>query len=190
MTIIEQIRKELFELNQKYIDEADDNYDFWNNHIKYVVSEAVELAKTHNADLEIVELGALLHDIALVAKVGTKADHNTKGAKLAKELLTKYNYPQDKMDRVIGCVLNHRSSKNATNIDELCVADADIIAHFYNIPNAFVIGVKKHNFSRPEQFMTWLAGDYDDLSPATKLAFRDRFNGIMKTLFNDLWENV
>ena len=64
MTIIEQIRKELFELNQKYIDEAEDNYDFWSNHIKYVVSEAIELAKTHNADLEIVELGALLHDIA------------------------------------------------------------------------------------------------------------------------------
>ena len=51
MTIIEQIRKELFELNQKYIDEADDNYDFWNNHIKYVVSEAVNLAKTHNAEI-------------------------------------------------------------------------------------------------------------------------------------------
>ena len=28
MTIIEQIRKELFDLNQKYIDEAEDNYDF------------------------------------------------------------------------------------------------------------------------------------------------------------------
>lgn len=31
MTIIEQTRKELFELNQKYIDEADDNYDLWEN---------------------------------------------------------------------------------------------------------------------------------------------------------------
>ena len=110
MTIIEQIRKELFELNQKYIDEADDNYDFWNNHIKYVVSEAVNLAKTHNADLEIVELGAILHDIALVAKVGTKVDHNTNGAKLAKELLTKYNYPQDKMDLVGGIIGVQRRS--------------------------------------------------------------------------------
>ena len=94
------------------------------------------------------------------------------------------------MNRVIGCILNHRSSKNATNIDELCVADADIIAHFYNIPNAFVIGVKKHGFNKPEQFMTWLAGDYDDLSDKTKIAFRDRFNNIMSVLFNDLWEDV
>jgi uncharacterized protein len=188
--IIDEIKKELILLNQKYIDEAEDNYDFWNNHIKYVVSEAVNLAKAHKADLEIVELGALLHDVALVAKVGTKADHNINGAKLAEELLQKYDYPIEKMKRVIGCVLNHRSSKNATNIEELCVADADIIAHFYNIPNAFVIGVKKHNFSRPEEFMSWLAGDYEDLSEQTKHEFKDRFNNIMKTLFNDLWEEV
>ena len=87
--IIEHIKNELMLLNQKYINEAEDNYDFWNLHIKYVVKEAVELAKIYNADLEIVELGALLHDIALVAKVGTKADHHTNGAVIAKELLTK-----------------------------------------------------------------------------------------------------
>lgn len=188
--IIQQIKSELMELNQKYIDEAVDKYDFWNMHIKYVVREAVNLAKIHNANLEIVELGALLHDIALVAKVGTKADHHTNGMILAKELLIKYNYPQDKMEKVLNCILNHRSSKNATNIEEMCVADADIIAHFYNIPNAFVVGVKKHNFSNPEQFMTWLAGDYDDLSDQTKLAFKDKFNLIMKTLFCDLWKEI
>lgn len=188
--IIEQVRKELMILNQKYINESEDNYDFWKMHIQYVVSESLNLAKIHNADLEIVELGALLHDIALVAKIGTKADHHTNGAILAKELLSKYDYPQDKMERVLNCVLNHRSSKNATNIEELCVADADIIAHFYNIPNAFVIGVKKHDFNKPEQFMAWLAGDYDDLSEQTKLDFKDRYNNIMRVLFCDLWKDV
>lgn len=73
--IIKQIKNELMELNQKYIDEAENDYDFWNMHIKYVVSEAVNLARIYNADLEVVELAALLHDIALVAKVGTKSDH-------------------------------------------------------------------------------------------------------------------
>ena len=190
MSIIDAVRNDLMQLNQKYIDEAEDDYDFWNFHIKYVVEESLNLAQIHSADLEIVELGALLHDIALVAKVGTKADHHTNGAEIARELLSRYNYPQDKMEKVIGCILNHRSSKNVTNIEELCVADADIIAHFYNIPNAFIIGVKKHNFSKPEQFMTWLAGDYDDLSEQTKVDFKDKFNVIMKTLFNELWENV
>lgn len=190
MSIVGDIERELMQLNQKYIDQAEDGYDFWNMHIKYVVSEAKKLALTYAADLEIVELGALLHDIALVAKVGTKADHHTNGAVLAKELLEKYHYPKEKLDRVLGCVLNHRSSKNATNIEELCVADADIIAHFYNIPNAFVLGVKKHNFSKPEEFMYWLAGDFDDLSEKTKLTFKDRYNNIMTMLFADKWNNI
>lgn len=178
------------ELNEKYIKQADDGYDHWNNHIKFVVDEAVNLAKAQGADLEIVQLGALLHDIALVANVGTKKDHNVNGAKIANDLLVKYNYPQDKLNRVLGCVLNHRSSKDATNVEELCVADADIIAHFYNLPNAFVLGTKKYGFYKPEQFMNWFAGDYNDLSDKTKLAFKDRFNNIMKVLFCDLWKEI
>ena len=188
--MIEQIKNELMNLNQKYIDESGDGYDFWNSHIKYVVNEAINLAKEYGADVEIVELGALLHDIALVAKVGTKADHHTNGVILAKELLTKYNFPNDKMERVLNCVLNHRSSKNATNIEELCVADADIIAHFYNIPNAFVLGVTKYNYKTPQEFLNWLHKDYEDLSEQTKQTFKPQYNNIMKTLFCDLWKEI
>ena len=108
--IIYHIKNEVFALNQKYIDESDDHYDFWEQHIKYVVNNALDLATQNGADAEIVELGALLHDIALIAKVGTKKDHHVNGAVLAKELLTKYDYPQDKTELVIGCVLNHRTS--------------------------------------------------------------------------------
>jgi len=190
MDIIQLIKNELMTLSQKYIDEAEDSYNFWDMHIKYVVKESLDLAKINNANLEIVELGAMLHDIALIAKVGTKKDHHTNGAILAKELLQKYNYPTEKLDRVLGCILNHRSSKNATNIEELCVADADIIAHFYNIPNAFVIGVNKHNFSKPEEFMNWLSKDYNDLSDNTKESFKERYNNIMQVLFTDKWTNV
>lgn len=188
--IIEQIKNELLQLNQKYIIEAEDGYDFWNNHIKHVVSESVKLAKEYGANLEIVELAALLHDIALVAKIGAKADHHTNGANIANELLKKYNYPQDKADRVLNCIIKHRSSKNATNLEELCVADADIIAHFYNIPNSFVLGVKKFGFSKSEDFITWFVADYNDLSEKTKITFKDRFNNIMKVLFCDLWQEI
>ena len=190
MGIVADVEKELMVLNQQYIEQSEDGYDFWDMHIKHVVGEAKLLAKTYEADLEIVELGALLHDVALVAKVSTKADHHTNGAVMAKQMLEKYDYPQDRLDRVLGCVTNHRSSKNATNIEELCVADADIIAHFYNIPNAFVLGVKKFGFSTPEQFRDWLAGDFEDLSEKTKVAFKDRYNNIMKVLFADKWNEI
>ena len=68
--IICQIKNEVLALNQKYIDESDDHYDFWEQHIKYVVDNALNLASKYNADAEIVALGALLHDIALIAKIG------------------------------------------------------------------------------------------------------------------------
>lgn len=186
--IIEQIKNEILLLNQKYIDESEDGYDFWNNHIKYVVEEAMYLAETHNADKEIVELAALLHDVALMAKVGTKADHHKNGEIIAGELLNKYGYPEYRIEQVQGCIFNHRSSSYATNIEELCVADADILAHFDNISSAFILGATKFNFTKPEEFMEWFQKDYEDLSDVTKISFQERYNNIMSVLFGDLWE--
>ena len=107
-----------------------------------------------------------------------------------KELLQKYNYPSDKTQRVINCIINHRSSKNTTTVEELCVADADIIAHFYNLSSSFVLGIKNFNFTKPEQFISWFVNDYNDLSNQTKQTFKHRFNNIMKTLFTDLWDEI
>ena len=44
---------------------ASDHYTFWNEHIKYVLEESVKLANEYGADIEIVSLGALLHDIVI-----------------------------------------------------------------------------------------------------------------------------
>ena len=172
--IICQIKDEVLALNQKYIDESDDYYDFWEQHIKYVVNNALDLATQNGADAEIVELGALLHDIALIAKVGAKKDHHVNGAVLAKELLAKYDYPQDKAELVIGCVLNHRTSKNATNIEELCVADADILAHFDNMD--MIINNIKRNNSTVDEVLERCRRDFMDLSDNSKEVFKPKYD--------------
>ena len=178
--IICQIKDEVLALNQKYIDESDDYYDFWEQHIKYVVNNALKLATKNNADAEIVELGALLHDIALIAKVGTKKDHHVNGAVLAKELLAKYDYPQDKAELVIGCVLNHRTSKNATNIEELCVADADILAHFDNMD--MIINNIKRNNSTVDEVLERCWRDFMDLSDNSKEVFKPKYDLFVEEL--------
>lgn len=137
MNIIDLIEKEVKDKINEYKNSSEDHYDFWNEHIKYVYIESKKLAEQYGADKEIVKLGALLHDIALICKVGERKDHHINGKILAEEMLNKYDYPKEKMDRVLSCVYNHRSSKNATNIEDLCVADGDIIAHFDNIPMLF-----------------------------------------------------
>ena len=179
MEIIEQIKSVVINLCNIYKEEAIDNYDFWNEHIKYVYEESINLAKSYKADLEIVSLGALLHDIALIKKIGDRKDHHENGAKIAEEILRSYNYNEDKIKRVVGCVYNHRSSKNSTNIEELCVADADILAHFDNIPMLFNSAFNRNNVSLHE-VRTWMKDafekDYNDLSDITKENFKEKYD--------------
>ena len=119
--IVENVRNVVIQRSQKYIMEVDD-YDFWNEHVKLVVYYAIQTAQRHGADLEIVELGALLHDIALISNMGSRNEHHSHGAAISSEMLNKFGYDKDKTERVVKCVLNHRSSKNAKSNEELCVA--------------------------------------------------------------------
>lgn len=136
--ITQKIKEEL--LNRCKIYQEKTGYDFWEEHIRYVVKNAVELAKEQGADREIVELGALLHDISMPSEYGTREEHHIYGAKIAEELLTKFNYPKEKIEFVKKCVLNHRVSTNSKRetIEEQCIADADAMAHFDCIPLCFL----------------------------------------------------
>jgi len=188
MNVLEKVKKELMIENNKYSIESEDNYDFWKEHVKYVVDNAKMLAKKYNADLEIVELAALLHDIALITKTGARAEHHITGAEIAENILFKYNYPKDKTAKIKQCVLNHRSSKNAESIEELCVADADILAHFDNIPMLFNSAFVRNKISL-SNVKSWLKEvfekDYNDLSDKTKEEFKDKYKQICKIVLGE-----
>lgn len=178
MNIIDSIEKEVKDKINEYKNSSEDHYDFWNEHIKYVYIESQKLAEQYGADKEIVKLGALLHDIALICKVGERKNHHINGKILAEEILKKYDYPKEKMDRVLSCVYNHRSSKNTTNIEDLCVADGDIIAHFDNIPMLFNSAYNRNKINLNE-VRIWLKEcfekDYNDLSDRTKETFKEQY---------------
>ena len=181
MEYVKEVKEYVMEKIKWHKETAEDHFDFWNEHIKYVYKEAAKLAKEYDADMEIVQIGALLHDIALINKVGTKVDHHINGAKIAEEFLTNLNYPQDRLQRVVGCVYNHRSSKNATNIEEICVADADILAHFDNIPMLFDIMFNVRDMELAEgrsELVKYVEKDYNDLSDKTKIVFKNRYESI------------
>ena len=192
MEIITEIEKYVKEAIEEYKEQAPDHYDFWEEHIKYVYEEASLLATKYNADEEIVKLGALLHDIALIKKVGTRADHHINGEIISRDILTKYNYPQEKMERVLKCVFNHRSSKNATSIEEMCVADADILAHFDNIP--MLKNSAKRNNIPEDKVNNYLQEvfekDYNDLSDMTKESFKERYESICSEVLENKKNNL
>ena len=186
--IVNDIKKELLKrcniYNEKY------NYDFWNDHIKYVVKNAIELAKKYGADIEIVELGALLHDIAMPSEFGPREEHNIYGAKIADELLTKLNYPQDRKESVKECILRHRGSKDLprNTIEEQCVADADVMAHFDCIPSLFHLAFGKNEMGLSleegtEFVKKKLERDYYKLSQRTKEVLKEKYENIVSILF-------
>jgi uncharacterized protein len=185
--IVSKIKAELIVRNRKYISEVQ-NYNFWQEHISLVVKNSLKLASEFGANREIVELGSLLHDIALVSCIGSKADHHEQGAKIAVELLEKYGYPKNKIEKVRKCVLNHRSSHNCTSIEETCVADADILAHFDNLPMVFQVAfvLKKLNLKEARKAVKYsLEKDFNDLSSKTKQITQARYDNILKVLFNE-----
>lgn len=188
MTVIDYITDKLMTANRACLESSNDHFNYWEQHIKLVVKEALILASEYGADKEIVELGALLHDIALVSGSGTRQEHHTNGALIADRLLTEFGYPDDRKARVLGCVLHHRSSKNAENIEELCVADADIISHYDNIPMCFGVAFKynKLNTESVDEWIRYFEHDWNDLSERTKQAFKPRYDNIMTVLFGML----
>ena len=188
MSTIDNVLKYVKEECEKYKETSEDHYDFWDEHIQYVYNESIWLATFYKADLEIVALGALLHDIALVLKVGTKADHHINGEKIARKVLEENNYDSDKMERVLKCVLNHRSSKNATNLEEMCVADADILAHLKNMPMLFsrVCSNSKSPKDIREEMKKILTKEYDDLSDKTKELSKKYFDDLCLVILGEM----
>ena len=188
MNIVDRVKEYVLKQTKNYKTNSEDNYDFWNEHIKYVYEESINLAKEYKADIEIVSLGALLHDIALINKVGDRKDHHINGEIIAKQVLEEFKYDKDKMSRVLKCVYNHRSSKNSLSIEETCVADADILAHFDNIPMLFNSGYNKNNIDL-NNIRGWIKNafenDYNDLSDITKERFKERYELIKNVVLDD-----
>ena len=146
------------------------------------------MAIKYDANIEIVSLGALLHDIALIEKVGDRKDHHINGKILSDKILDDFKCPEDIKEKVLGCVYNHRSSKNATNIEELCVCDADILAHFDNIPMLFNSAFNRNGIKLNE-VREWMKNvfekDYNDLSDKTKEVFNERYNQICEIILKN-----
>ena len=186
MDIIELIKEEVLKRVEKDI--LIKGYNSWEEHIKYVVKNAKELAIKYNADQEIVELGALLHDIAVVSNIGPQQEHHINGSIIAEELLNKYNYPKDRIERVKQCVLNHSASKELqrNTIEEEIIADADAMAHFDKIPGLFFVAYKRRNLDIKDAsnwVKTKLENDYNKLSDRAKLELKSRYENIIKVLF-------
>lgn len=156
-------------------------------HIEAVVDNAVMLAKQFGADEEIVIIAAWLHDVASITDYNLYEEHHIHGAEMAKEILEKFDYDKEKITQVQSCVLNHRGSISGERLtlEELCVADADAISHFDNVPSLLYLAYVKRNLDIDEgkEFIkAKLIRSYGKLSEKSKIFYREKFQQVMNVL--------
>lgn len=134
---MDDIVKKISDLVKQECVKDSNPYGFFGSwkHMNHVVRLAKDFAKDTGADEEIVVLAAWLHDWGAIQ--GFYKEHHTKGAIEAKDILYHLNYPIVKIDQITYCIYVHRSSQGIKpkTIEAECVANADAVAHFLEIPD-------------------------------------------------------
>ena len=181
--IIENVKNEMIKICEE--NKKKSNFDHWNNHIRIVYERGHELAIERNADIEIVDLSTILHDVARVKGVGPIEEHNIYGAEVAEEILKKYNYPEEKIERVKRCIYNHIDNPKES-VEEEIVGDADALSHFDDLSTLYYLAFRmlKLDFDQAKDFIKKkLEFDYNKLSKYGKNKYKERYELIVDTLF-------
>ncbi len=98
-------------------------FSFGQNLIQHTLEETkigVVLAEEIGADVNVVRLGCLLHDIGKVVTEGDEGTHVDKGVQVAK----KFNMPE----AVVNCIAEHHEDKPFSSIESILVYIADAIS--------------------------------------------------------------
>jgi uncharacterized protein len=99
------------------------------DHTERVYRLCLTIAKTEKVDLDILRAAALFHDIARMKQEEMKDTicHEEEGAKMAKEILSKTVFPQEKIDETAYAIKVHRHSRGIkpTTTEAEILQDAD-----------------------------------------------------------------
>ncbi|WP_224447396.1 HD domain-containing protein [Haloprofundus salilacus] len=102
--------------------------DYRFNHIINVVALATHIAERENADVDVVAVAALFHDIA---KLDADQDvHAEEGARVAREYLTSHgDFPQSFVDEVSHAIEDHsyQGPLSDVSLETQCLIEADIL---------------------------------------------------------------
>ncbi len=98
-------------------------------HVERVRRMALRIARNYpEVDLEVLELAALLHDIARNGwRCCGGVDHALASAEVARELLTALSYPSDKVEGVVHAISTHSYSagRRPETLEAKILSDAD-----------------------------------------------------------------
>lgn len=112
---------------KKYFQKASGCHDW--THVERVRTLALKIGKKEKADLGILELAALLHDICRHEEMKSKGKvcHAIRGAEEARVVLQKFKVSEEIIKRVVHCIISHRQRNNhqPDSIEAKVLFDAD-----------------------------------------------------------------
>ena len=205
--IVDKMRQEIINRSDLFEEETKgtkDEFNIYKEHIQYVYNYVCLLSKDKDVDHEVLELSALLHDIAMTDKKLDRSKHNEDGAMIAEQLLRNFNYPKDKIQMVKNCILNHSNNraKYRTTQEEIILVDADCLSHFDSINNLYNLA---HNVMKLSDDDTLkfiqekLTKDYNEISDELKYLINEKYDRIMSIVNikflmeinyeNNIWDN-
>jgi uncharacterized protein len=98
------------------------------SHVERVFNPCLHIGKEEGADLEVLALAALLHDVARpLESAGKVGDHALEGARIARRFLRGLSYPEEKVEAVAHAIEAHRFSRGPEprTLEAKILSDAD-----------------------------------------------------------------
>ena len=183
--LIENIKNELIKMCEENYKRT--GYNYWDNHIKYVVKIANELAEKYGADKEIVEISAILHDIAKVLEVRENESHNIVGAEIACEFLQKYSLSENQIKQIQNCILKHSGEVDADNltIEEWCVRNADAISVLHNITILYYLAFNEYrmDYSKGQEYVKdMITTKFNSIDEKLQIKYKNQYNHIISAI--------
>jgi uncharacterized protein len=149
MINIEQIKEKA----EKYFKGTKKSHDW--DHTLRVYKLCLHIGKIEGADMEILEIAALLHDIGRAREDECRGGvcHAKEGAKMAEQLLVPLGIEKEKIERIVHCIATHRFRDNNTpeSLEARILYDADKLDSIgaVGIGRAFLfageVGAKLHD---------------------------------------------
>jgi len=127
--LAEPLRRRVWEIADSYYPKRD--WAHGRNHIQRVLRTATEIGKHEGADLEVIELATVLHDILENKETHSGLEgfrHEIEGSREARKILKQLGLADKTVDAVCHCIESHRKRAGITSpqtIEAKCLFDAD-----------------------------------------------------------------
>jgi HD superfamily phosphodiesterase len=165
---MKEVYAKIWELAKPHLDTRKNDI-----HTELATQYAFRLLKEEGGDEEIVVPAIILHDVGWksvpeelhLKAFGPKATmpeinrvHEVEGVKIAKEILEKVHYDQDKIEEILEIIDGHDSRKKPISLNDMLVKEADKLWRYSR--EAFRINRKRYEQTF-EQHMDRLCSNLD-----------------------------